>query len=52
MARTRIAGGRPAWLTDMYDIIDGKYYDAPETINRLLHAARKDVGEKGGCLFV
>ncbi len=48
MARTRsTAGGRPAWLKDMYDIIDGKYDNDTDKMGRLLDAARKDVGEKG-----
>ncbi len=48
MARTRIsAGGKPAWLKDMYDIIDGKYDNDPDKMGKLLDAAKKDVGEKG-----
>ncbi len=48
MARTRsTAGGKPAWLTDMYDIIDGKYDNDIDKMGRLLDAAKKDVGEKG-----
>ncbi len=48
MARTRsTAGGRPVWLKDMYDIIDGKYDNDLDKMGRLLDDANKDVGEKG-----
>ena len=48
MAKKRsTAGGRPAWLKDMYDIIDGRYDDDTDTIDSLIDAAKKDVAEKG-----
>ena len=47
MSRKRPTAGGPAWLSNMYDIIDGKYDNDPETIKTLLAPAQKDVREKG-----
>ncbi len=47
MASKRTAGGKPAWLRDMYDIIDGLYDNDTDEIRRLLAIATEEIGKKG-----
>lgn len=43
-----VADGSPAWLSDMYDIINGRYDNDIREMRRLLYVAGEEI-EKPGC---